>query len=170
MRHGFTLIETIIYIAIIGLIMGTLGLFVNTLLQARAKTQASSEVIAVARVIQDQLSLAARHAEAINIGTSTFDTDPGVLSFKMVDAVIDPTLFSLTGDDGQFRKSEADADAATLTSDRVQVTNLVFTNLTGVSDAGIIQVQFTLEAVNTSGSAYFDYAQTFQTTLRIPLN
>lgn len=167
---GFTLIETIIYIAVIGLIMGTLGLFMNTLLQARAKTQASSEVIAVARVIQDQLSLAARHAEGINVGSSTFGTDPGALSLDMVDVATDPTVFSLTAADGQFQKTQAGGGAMILTSDRVNVDSLIFNNLTGADDAGIIQVQFTLKAVNTSGSAYFDYEQAFQTTLRIPLN
>ena len=88
----------------------------------------------------------------------------------MVDALVDPTVFSLTGNDGQFQMSEAGGNNVLLTTDNVQVTNLVFTNLTGVDDTGIIQVQFTLEEVNTPGSAYFDYEQTFQTTLRIPLD
>ncbi len=169
MTRGFTLIEIVMYVLIVGLIMGTLGSFVGTMLQTRAKTLASSDVITTARQIQDALGRAARHAQTVNVGASTFGTDPGVLSFSMVDAAIDPTVFSLTSDDGQFQVSEA-GGGTTVTSDDVRVTNLVFVNLTGAQDAGIIQVQFTLEAANDSGSAYFDYAQTFQTTLRIPLN
>lgn len=168
--RGFTLIETILYILIIGMILSTLGLFLNHLLQARAKTLASSDLITAARTIQDQLSDAARRAEGINTGTSTFGTDPGVLSFNMVDVSVDPTVFSLTAADGQLRVSEAGGGSVLLTTDEVHITNLVFTNLTGVEDTGIIQVQFTLEAANTSGSAYFDYEQSFETTLRIPLD
>lgn len=170
MQRGFTLIETILYILIIGLILSTLGLFMNHLIQARAKTLASSDLITAARTIQDQLSDAVRRAEGINTGTSTFTTDPGVLSLDMVDASLDPTVFSLTGDDGQLRVSEAGGGNVLLTTDEVHVTNFVFTNLTGAEDTGIIQVQFTLEAANTSGSAYFDYEQSFETTLRIPLD
>lgn len=170
MQRGFTLIETILYILIIGLILSTLGLFMNHLIQARAKTHASSDLITAARTIQDQLSDAVRRAEGINTGASAFGTDPGVLSFNMADASLDPTVFSLTGDDGQLRVSEAGGGNILLTTEEVHITNFVFTNLTGAEDTGIIQVQFTLEAANTSGSAYFDYEQSFETTLRIPLD
>ncbi len=170
MQRGFTLIETILYILIIGMILSTLGLFLNHLLQARAKTLASSDLITAARTIQDVLGHAARAAEGINTSTSTFGSDPGILSLNMVEVGVDPTVFSLTGADGQLQVSEAGGGNILLTTDEVAITNLVFTNLTGDDDTGIIQVQFTLEAVNTSGSAYFDYEQSFETTLRIPLD
>ena len=170
MQRGFTLIETILYILIIGMILSTLGLFLNHLLQARAKTLASSDLITAARTIQDVLGHAARAAEGINTSTSTFGSDPGILSLNMVEVGVYPTVFSLTGADGQLQVSEAGGGNILLTTDEVAITNLVFTNLTGDDDTGIIQVQFTLEAVNTSGSAYFDYEQSFETTLRIPLD
>lgn len=170
MPRGFSLIETIIYVLIIGLVMGTFGMFITNLLQARAKTIAASDVITAARTIQDRLTSAARHAEGINVASSTFGSDPGVLSFDMVEASVDPTIFSLTGDNGQVQVREASGAAQLLTSDDVAITDFVFTNLTGAEDIGIIQAQFTVEAVNPSGSPYFDYVETFQTTLRIPLD
>lgn len=170
MQKGFTLIETVIYVLLIGMILSTLGLFVNHLFTARAKTLSVAQVLSAGRMIQDQLSSAARHAEGINVGSSTFGSDPGVLSFDMVAPGTDPTVFSLTGDDGQLQKTEAGGGAILLTQDDVEITNLIFQNLTGVEDTGIIQVQFTVEAVNASGSVYFDYAQTFQTTLRVPID
>lgn len=162
--------ETIIYVLIVGLLLGTFGMFITNLLQARAKTIAASDVITAARVIQDQLGVAARHAEGINVGASIFGSDPGVLSLDMVEASVDSTIFSLTGDNGQLQVREAGGAAQLLTSDDVAITDFVFTNLTGAEDIGIIQVQFTVEAVNPSGSPYFDYVETFETTLRIPLD
>jgi type II secretory pathway pseudopilin PulG len=51
MPRGFTLVELLIYIFLVGLVMGTLGLFVSNLLQARAKTYASSDLIITSQVI-----------------------------------------------------------------------------------------------------------------------
>lgn len=169
-QRGFTLVEVIIYILIVGLVLGTINMFLVNLLQARANTQSISHIISSARMIQDRLGQAAREASAIQAGSSTFGADPGVLSLDMVDGSIDPTVFSLTADDGSFQVQEGAGSPVPLTGDEVQVTSLIFNDLTGAEDVGIIQVLFTLESANTSGSAFFDYAQSFETTLRIPLD
>jgi type II secretory pathway pseudopilin PulG len=169
-QRGTTLIELLIYIAIVGVIMITAASFLLNLMQSRSKTVAISDVLSNARLIQDRLHDAARHAEGINTGASTFGSDPGVLSLDMVDVGVDPTIFSLTADDGQAQINEAAGGNVTLSSDNVRVSNLLFTNLTSVNDTGIIQVQFTIEAINASGSSQYDYSESFQTTLRIPLD
>ena len=169
-QRGFTLIETIIYIFIISMVLITVAGFLLNIIQTKQKTRAASEVIAAARIMQDRLTDAARHAEGINTGASTFGLDPGVLSFDMVAAGVDPTIFSLTADDGQFQVSEAGGDDTVLTSDNVQITSLLFTNLTSSEDTGIIQVQFSVQAVDNNANIQYDYSQSFQTTLRIPLD
>ena len=169
-QRGSTFIELLLYIGIVGVIMVTAASFLMNLLTSRAKVTASSEVLSNARLIQDRLHDAARHAQGINTGSSTFGSDPGALSFNMVSAGVDPTVFSLTTNDGQFQVSEGSGGNVTVSATDVQVTNLVFTNLTSTQDTGIIQVQFTLTAVNASGSSQFDYEESFQTTLRIPLD
>lgn len=169
-QRGTTLMEVLIYISIVGIVLTTISSFTINLITIRQKTQASSEVLTNARLIQQRLQDAVRHAEEITTASSTFGSDPGVLQLDMVDAGVDPTIFSLTADDGQFQANEGGAGNITITSDDVEVTNLVFTNLTTASDVGIIQVQFTVRAVNPSTITLFDYEETFQTTLRIPLD
>jgi Tfp pilus assembly protein PilE len=169
-QNGSTFMELIIYIVLVGVIMTTVSSFMLNLLTSRSKVTASSEVLSNARLIQDRLHDAARHAEGINTGSSTFGSDPGTLSLDMVDSLVDPTVFSLTADDGQMQVNEASGGNVAMSSSDVQVTNLVFTNLTSADDTGIIQVQFTLTAVNPSGSSQFSYEEQFQTTLRIPLD
>jgi len=169
-QRGVTLIELLIYITIVGVIMVTVVSFMMNLLTSRSKVSAVSEVLANARLMQDRLNDAARHAEGINVGSSTFGTDPGVLSLNMADTGVDPTVFSLTSDDGQFQINEAGGGNVLVSSNDVKITNLVFSNLTTVEDIGIIQVKFTVTAVNPSDSDLFDYAENFQTSLRIPLD
>ncbi len=169
-KKGFSLLETILYIILMAMILSTLALFLLQLTSARAKTRVISDVLSGAHLIEQRLSEAVRHAQAINVATSVFGTDPGVLSLEMTDATRDPTVFSLSANDGQFQMSQDGGAATTLTPSNLQITNLVFTNLTGADDVGIIQVQFTVSTTSTSGSKPFSYDQSFQTTLRIPLD
>ena len=106
----------------------------------------------------------------INVGASTFNSDPGVLSLNMENAQVDPTIFSLSSDNGILQVSEAGTQDVSITTNNVQVTNLVFHNLTGSGDMGVIQVEYTLQANNPANLIYYDYVASFQTTLRIPLD
>ncbi len=169
-QRGFTLFELLIYVGIVGLILLTLGLSLINLLYGRVKVRAISEVLSNARLIEQQLSDAARHAEGINVGASTFNSDPGVLSLNMENAQVDPTIFSLSSDNGILQVSEAGTQDVSITTNNVQVTNLVFHNLTGSGDMGVIQVEYTLQANNPANLIYYDYVASFQTTLRIPLD
>jgi type II secretory pathway pseudopilin PulG len=169
-KKGFSLLEIILYIFLMASILSTLAFFLLQLTTARTKTRTISETLAAGYLIEERLSEAVRHAQALLVGSSVFGTDPGVLSLDMVDAARDPTNFSLTADNGQFQISQAGLSATPLTSSNLQITNLIFTNLTGSADVGIIQVQFTVQATSLSGSRAFTYDQAFQTTLRIPLD
>lgn len=169
-QKGFSLIETILYVVIMAVILTTIALFLLNLLNARAKTRAISEVLAGAYLVEQRLSEAVRHAQAIRTNESVFGSDPGVLSLEMVDAGRNPTVFSLTANDGQFQVAEAGGAASVVTPDSINVSNLVFTNLTGPDDVGIVQVQFTIQTLAGAGSQAFIYDQAFQTTLRIPLD
>lgn len=168
--RGFTLIETMLYIVIVAMVLSTLSFFLLQILGTREKTRSISEVVASAELIQARLSEAIRHASAIRTLESTFGTDPGILSLTMVDGARSPTVFSLTANDGQFQISEAGAPAVTVTPQAVRISNLVFTNLTTPTDTGIIQVQFTAEVTSQYNTRVFSYDQSFQTTLRIPLD
>ena len=169
-KKGFTLIEFLIYIALISVILVALTTFSLRLAKARAKTQVIGEVEYAARQIQSYINDAMRHAEGINTGTSTFNADPGTLSLNMVSVGIDPTVFSLDTDDGVFQISEAGGGAVSITTDAVSITNLVFEDLTSSEDVGIIHVEFTVQANNNTGGPTFDYAQSYQSTFRIPLD
>jgi type II secretory pathway pseudopilin PulG len=169
-QQGTTLVELIIYIGIVGMIMVTISSFLLNLLNARAKTVAISEVLAAGRLVQDRLTDAMRHAEGINTVISNFGSDQGVLSLDMVDGTLDPTIFSLTADDGSVQVQQGVGSNQALTPSNISITNFLITNLTTAEDVGIIQVQFTAKIADPGPSNAFDYEEDFQTTLRIPLD
>jgi len=169
-QRGFTLIELIVYIAIISTVLLAFVTFALQLAKVRAKASVIGEVEYNARLIQERLNEAIRHAEGVNTGASTFGSDPGVLSLDMVDVAEDATIFNLTSDDGNFQVEAGGGEATPITTNGVSITNLIFTNYTSSEDVGVVGVQFTVTANNVSSDQFFDYAQSFQTTLRIPLD
>jgi len=167
---GFSLIELIIYIAVLAIILLGMMSFSIDLLELRSKNIVASEIEAQGRLILEHLETVARHSEGVNTGSSTFGTDPGVLSLDVVAAIDDPTVFSLSADDGTFQMKKGSEDTAQLTSSSVFVSELVFTDLTSVEELGIIQVNFTLQYVNEENARFFEFIQPFQATLRGPLD
>jgi hypothetical protein len=167
---GFTLIELLLYITLTTVVFIVTISFVLTMIEVRAKVDVVGEVQYNAQLVQERLIDAVRHAEAVDEGASVFLSDLGVLHLEMVDALVDPTIFSLTADDGMFQVSEAGAAVESITTERVAISNFVFTDLTSSEDSGIIQVQFTITAANEESNPLFDYEESFQTTLRIPLD
>lgn len=168
-KKGFTLIELLVYISLSAVIFLTVISFIISLIQVSAKDRVISNVVYSGRLIQDRLSDAARHAEGVDVGASTFDTDPGVLVLDMVDVVDDPMTFSLNTDDGIFQINTAGGGEVPLTTGSISVTNLIFTDLTSAEDTGIIQVEFTLQTTADNKAPQYSYEESFQTTLRIPL-
>ena len=133
MRSGFTLVELIIYMAIMGLVVTALVSFNLSIGEARNKSEVIEEVNANVR---DSLKIVKRlvqSASAINTSTSVFGSDPGSVSLAMNDASKNPTIISLTADDGIIQVKEGSADPLQIMSNDVSVTSFIFSDLTASS-------------------------------------
>jgi len=167
MNKGFTLIELLIYIAIIGGVISVFVIFGLSVNELSSKNYVVQEVHANARMALDLISQKIRAANEVNIGSSVFDSDPGVLSLSMASSAINPTVISLGQDNGVIQITSGSSDPVSITSDEVNVTNLVFTNLTGTGDIENIRVEITLEYNNPSGDVVYEYSQSLQTSVSL---
>ena len=161
---GFTLIETLIYLAIVAVAVGSFVVFSISVSGSRNKTFVIQEVQANARTAIQIMSQKIRAAEGINTAASTFGVDPGVLSLAVSDISKDPTVFELDQDDGILRITEGTASPVVLVSDEVKITNLVFTNLTS-GGKGNIRIELTVEYNNDAGDIGFSHSQSIQTSV-----
>lgn len=168
-ERGFTLFEAMLYISLVGFILASMSSFVMQLMHARIKIQAQSELVHSARLFEERLSDAVRHAKSINVGSSVFGTDPGILSLEMVDPLKNPTVFRLDQDNGNIEISEQGGVFVSITTAKISVINLVFTNLTTGKDKGILRANWDLSTVNASNSPFYDASKSFQSSFRIPL-
>lgn len=161
--RGFTLVETIIYIAIIGGIIGTFISFSLNISNARNKTYSQQEVQANARVAIDLITQKIQSAKAVSNTSSVFGTDPGKLYLVMASSTLNPTIINLSGNDGQLQIKEGGASTTTITTSRVQVANLVFTNLSVSSTRENIGINLTVQYV-TSTDVNYNFSQSLQTS------
>jgi len=167
MQKGFTLVETLLYIAVIGGVSATFVNFSLSIASSGAKTYVTQEVHANGRLAVDLVSQRIRAATGVNTGSSTFDSDPGVLSLAMAEAAKNPTIISLSGDDGVLRIKEGSNDAVSVTSSQTKMTNLTFTNLTATGARSNIRMQMTIEYDNPSGDVEYGYSQSLQTAVSV---
>ncbi len=165
-QKGFSLAETMIYVAVMCIVMTVLIRYTLNLLNTRAKVRAMSEVEYNAALIIASLNNTANNATGIDEASSRFEADPGRLTLEGAEDI----TFTLTSDDGQVTRQVDDQDATILSTSRVAVKNLTFTNLTTEEDTGIIQVEFTLSYNDGGNGPYYQFEQEFQTAIRIPID
>ncbi len=164
-KQGFTLIELIIYVALIGGVVVALTSIALTIMQARSKAAVNQELNASARSGLEYITNAIRESDGVTLGGSVFGSDPGTLELSMPEASLDPTIFSLTADDGQLQVSE-NGVTTILMPTTVNVTNLEFTNLTGTGRTENIRIEITVE-YNGAASQEFVASQSYQTTISV---
>lgn len=123
MKRGFTLIEILIYLLIIGGVVASFVAFTIGVGNSSAKNYVVQEVHGNTRTGLGLITSRIRAATGVQAGSSTFGTDPGVLSLVMADSAKNPTVISLSGDDGVLQIIEGTGSAVAITSDEVKVTN-----------------------------------------------
>jgi len=129
MKRGFTLVEFLIYIALVSVVVTSLILWVLSLAGVRDKNYAVGEVQSNAQMILSIVERGVKQAEAIiapAAGTAgvTLELDrPGALP-NAIFRVVDGTLyFEVTG-----------SPSLAVSSRQVAIMDLVFRNLTGAFD------------------------------------
>jgi type II secretory pathway pseudopilin PulG len=167
MKKGFTMIETLIYIAIIGAVVSAMVSFSLNVSEGRNKTYVVQEVHGNTRTALDLISQRIRAATGVNTGNSTFGSDPGVLELSMAAAGQNPTIIDLTADNGQLRIKEGSSSAVTITSTEVDITNLVFTDLTPSGERENIQIAITAEYDSSAVDVEYTYSQSLTTSVSV---
>lgn len=160
-RHsqtGYTLIELLLYVVIVGSLLTSVTYFFGTITSARVKNQSIAEVNDQGVAAMDYITRTIRNASSVSAPAA--GAGGNSLTLVVPTSVLSPTIFSLNGTVLQVK--EGVAAAIPLTSGSVQITDLSFTNLTRPGTPGIVQVSLTISRNNPSNRNEYDYQKTFE--------
>lgn len=166
MNKGFTIIEYIIYLAIIGLMASAFIMFSVSAAGPRNKTYSFQETQSNNREVLHAISSAIRQADSINGAASVFGSHPGVLTLNYASPPLDPTVISLVEESGTMQIKQGSSDPVNITSEAVMVTNLIFTDLSTGSKHENVRFEVMLEYASASDQT-FRASQSFQSSAGI---
>lgn len=143
--RGFSIIEIIVYVAILSFIsvtaVETIILMNSSLSQIRTirilNSASSGTMERMARTIRD--------AKSVNVGSSIFDSSPGVLSLTGSES--SPVVYRFSVSGGGLLLDTGGIQTV-LTPPGVMVSNLVFRLITNGSISQAVKVEFTIAASN----------------------
>lgn len=174
-KKAFSLIELIIYVAIASMVMvAVLQVGLNLIID-RSITQSKRGLYLNARSVMNQLQYEIKAADDVLTGSSTFGSNPGVLTLSFPgnnDVIFDTYLHDVTIG-GQtisittLRIKEGNSAYVDLTTDKANVTDFTLTNLTRGSESKNINIALTLETTNPGNDTKYDESISLETAVSI---
>lgn len=174
-QKAFTLIEIVIYIALTAIILVALINISWNVFNARTRAKVSAELTYNGQIVLDNFVNSVHEAAEVVTNKSTFGTNPGVLELDSADDIIIDTytktvpLGDGTVDITKVRIQKGVKAAQDLTSDLVDITNLVFTDLTRGSEKENIKMEITLEHIHADYDVDRDKSLDLETSASIKI-
>lgn len=151
--EGFTLIEMIVYVAIVAVLILTIAAFAVWAIQVGSKTKINYELADNARRAMEKMVYEIKKSKSIYAPASIFEINPGQLSLEQVTT-------SIPGETATFidffqcgnalcEKKEGQAPQA-LTNERVKLTSLKFFQLLNSTTTPSVQISLKLESAASS--------------------
>ena len=153
-KAGFTLIEFIVYSALITVIVGMIVLVSVNVMGARARIITREEISHNVRFVLETIRHEIRNAQEIDTA--------GGSQLQLIDAVGDTVTFDL--DEGAVTMAKFGGTAVALTSDLVNVSSLQFTDVSYEDTPGTIKIEMTIKFVNDLERPEWEFEKTFYTT------
>jgi hypothetical protein len=155
-NKGFTLIEALVYTTISSLLLLIVTSLGFNLLNNKQRILAQEEILENINIVLDKTSFYIQNCEAINEPVVSGNE----LILEMTDTDINPTRFYLEG--ATLFIAQGVAGGVALTTNQVQIQDLVFKKITNFNDGISIKISFTASALEGAVSFPFETAVTLR--------
>ena len=160
MKKGFTLVEMLLYLAILSIVVLTFSSFMFLSYTSRIKAAVIAEVEQQGNQTMSLITQNIRNASSIT--SPSPGSTSNVLTLTEYTGSLSPTTFDQSV--GVMRIREGTSAAVNIISNRVTTPSLSFQNLSRSGTPGVVQIKFTLTYINSSGRGEYSYSKTFTST------
>lgn len=166
-RLAFSLIELILYVALVSIVITGVIQIGWDLMYGRVKSQVYQEVNQNLRLATKRITYELRNATAINTLSA------GEVCLASSDTTHNPTRIYVAGGQIRIGWGGGSADCSTVTHDEPLTSNLVsvpllqFTDLSSNPDSTHIQYRITVEHLNPTNRHEWDRSRTYETSVEI---
>lgn len=157
-QAGFTLVEMLVYIAILTIVLALVVSFMVNLMRFYTRYRVEREISTNIREAMNYMIREIKTSQRIYTPTSLFGSSPGQLSLETgINLPTDETatFIDFYIDNGQLLIKREGQNPLAITSDRINVSNLVFTNFTNASLGELVQINLTMEYRDISSRLEF---------------
>ncbi len=161
-RRGLSLVELLVYLAIVSVVVVIAVVMSVNLLGGRAKTSSFEAVNQNARLALDRMTSAVRSAEYVDVAQTVFGNLGGRLVLQMPNPLANPTALDVSG--GVLRIAEGNGAPVPLTSADLEVTGFTITRLNSTGSEGV-RLVLALRRRNPQGAAAFDADRVVETSV-----
>jgi len=160
-RPALSFIEVILYVAIVSMMAVVFIMFGVKMIELRSDTEENREVVENGHYVMDVITYQVRDAQSISLGT--YGAHPGALTLTADTGsiTIDTATKTLYGQTVRYLQINDGSGAVPMTSDQVDVTNFVLTNLQRNTEPANVQVLLTLTSLDGT------YSESFQTSISL---
>jgi len=160
MKKGFTLVEMLLYLAILSVVVLAFSSFLSLSYTSRVKAAVIAEVEQQGSQTMSLITQNIRNS--VSVTAPSAGVSASSLTLTEYTGSNSPTIFDQSVN--TLRITEGVTAAVNLTSNRVIVSNLSFRNLSRPSTPGAVQVKFTLTHINPSNRGEYIYSKNFTST------
>lgn len=155
---GFTLIEALLYIALVSVVLLSFVGLITTIVESQNKTLVITEVNQNGAITLDYIGNYLRSSDSINAPTAGNSAS----NISFVNGAINPVLIQINS--GVIEIKEGANPYVALTSNKVTASGLTFKNLTPTGENEVIEYEFTLTYINPDNRSDLNYSKTFYGT------
>jgi hypothetical protein len=131
-------------------------IFSLEIIKGENKARSMQEVQNNANFIIEKIIKTVRQANDIDLTASIFETTPGKLGLTMANSAENPTVFYVDPTDNSLRIKQGETVAQKLSSSEIEITNLVFRNLSTAKSQPNIKINLEVTYKNPNNLSDFN--------------
>ena len=168
MNKAFTIIEILVYTAVLVLIMTAVGAVLFWSLKLQTKTKIITEVSINAEVAMQAILREIQNGQSIYAPSSVFGSNPGQLSIKTKNYAQgeDYSYIDFFLCEARLCFKKEGQNSITITSSTVEINNLIF-SLIGSGDFKAVQITLGIQYNSSSIKPEYNAQETIQSTAAI---